>query len=572
MIKKGGGPATGRRKAADRRDALTQLAALAAWATLLVGCVALPLAQPGVLAFRDMLVLDHPAVSPAAFGFGDLPARNVPQDGVVALLGTVLPASWVARGLIVAAAAGGAVGAALLARAVGGGPVAVATAMLLNVLNPGVVERLLQGQWSLAVAAWLLPLIAWAFLRSRVRMGWWLILPASLTPTGLVLAGTVATACHHFSHAGGSIPRLCGLASGRSGPASALESRAHSFRGQKKPPAGQLKNKRAGRNKPAAGSPAPWLTWVIIALLSLAWLIPAVFSALAGAGTGTSSAASAAAFAPRAEAHLGTLGTLLTFGGMWNVEAAPASREAGFGIFGLVLAGLTATGWRAIPRPLRRIAVVGLAICVAAWLLPGWYAWAVETLPGGGLLRDAHKFIFLALPAAIAGLGGIRRPLAWVVLTLALVQAWDFPGELQALQPIEPPIPAAAVARVDDGRSVLVPGSDTVVQIGGVPTVNPWDKALNTVASGRLVVGGVTVDAASPRRQAAEDAWARRDTATLAELGVGWVISPDDGSVLASTDASRPPRWPIALGVGLCAVWAAAIPVGLFACRPRAAR
>ena len=53
------------------------VAALAAWAVLLVGLLTWPLLRPGQLAARDMLVLDHPALTAAALGFGDLAARNV---------------------------------------------------------------------------------------------------------------------------------------------------------------------------------------------------------------------------------------------------------------------------------------------------------------------------------------------------------------------------------------------------------------------------------------------------------------------------------------------------------------
>ena len=42
--------------------------------------------QPGVLLLRDMAVLRHPALHAGAVGFGDLPARNAPQDGLLALL------------------------------------------------------------------------------------------------------------------------------------------------------------------------------------------------------------------------------------------------------------------------------------------------------------------------------------------------------------------------------------------------------------------------------------------------------------------------------------------------------
>ena len=40
-------------------------------------------------AWRDWVVVPHPALNPDNFGTGDLPARNAPQDGVLALWGSL---------------------------------------------------------------------------------------------------------------------------------------------------------------------------------------------------------------------------------------------------------------------------------------------------------------------------------------------------------------------------------------------------------------------------------------------------------------------------------------------------
>lgn len=516
----------------SRRDALA-VAAVAAWCTLLVGAVLLPFAAPGVLAHRDMLVLDSPALSVGAFGFGDLPARNAPQDGLLALAGLVLPASWLARALIAAGAVAGVGGAVALVRHVGGGPVAAAAAVTLTLLNPAVVERLLQGQWSLAVAGWLLPAIAWAGLSGRTGLAWAGMVPAALTPTGAVLGGLVGGLTVHRGGAGA---------------------------------------KTSGA-KASGGAPgdAP-LTWAVAGALCLPWLVPAASAALSGAGTGTATAASAAAFAPRAEAHLGTGGTLLSLGGIWNAGAAPGSRAAGFGIFGLALTLLCLLGRRAVARPLWAAAAVGLVIPLAAWLVPGWFAWAVATVPGAGLLRDAHKFVLLVVPALVAGLGGLSRlgtkeRWAWLALVLAVVQALDFPAALRRLAPVPDPTPAA-VEEISDGRDVLVAGSTGLVEVDGVPTVDYRDKALPTVASGQLVVDGVTVDAPSARWSAADQAWRAGDLDALADLGVGWVID-SDGEVLAQTTAPAAPAWPKVAGVVLLVLWAAAAPAALAARRLR---
>ncbi|WP_151549419.1 MULTISPECIES: hypothetical protein [Corynebacterium] len=152
------------------------------WAivALCLGMLALTLLRSGVLITRDMVLIDTPALSADALGVGDLPARNVPQDGLLALLGQILPASWFARALIL-----GSAGIAAWA-AWGYGPLGVG----LTLCNPFIIERLAQGQWSLVIAAWLLPGIAASAQHPLRQLG--LVWLASLTPTGAVVAGVVA--------------------------------------------------------------------------------------------------------------------------------------------------------------------------------------------------------------------------------------------------------------------------------------------------------------------------------------------------------------------------------------------
>lgn len=159
---------------------------LSFYSGLLIALLLGSLFVPGVLLLRDMAVLDHPVMGP--LGFGDLPARNAPQDGFLALVGMVFSASWFVRLLLVASAAVGAWGAAQL------GPQKCA-AITVTLWNPFVVERLLQGQWSLVMVAWLIPAV--------IAVGWvvlvWL---CSLTPTGGLVAVVVALACRRWTLAG----------------------------------------------------------------------------------------------------------------------------------------------------------------------------------------------------------------------------------------------------------------------------------------------------------------------------------------------------------------------------------
>ncbi|WP_165165052.1 hypothetical protein [Corynebacterium qintianiae] len=158
---------------------------LGAWAAVLVVAVTWPLMVPGQsFALRDMVVLPDMALTHASLGFGDLPARNVPQDAVLALVPfpVLLVRLLVIGSACAAAYAGYRAGASVFGRA---------AAMTVAVWNPFVVERLLQGQWSLAVAAWLLPFIA--FSGSVIAM--WV---ASLTPTGALAAASLSTSRRHL--------------------------------------------------------------------------------------------------------------------------------------------------------------------------------------------------------------------------------------------------------------------------------------------------------------------------------------------------------------------------------------
>lgn len=435
-----------------------------AYAALLVLAVTWPFLLPGgAFALRDMMVLPDMALTRAALGFGDLPARNVPQD---ALLG-ILPFPVLAVRAIVIASAGCAAWAGWRAAPHAWGK---AAAMTVAVWNPFVVERLLQGQWSLAVAGWLMPLIAVA-----PAWGWrWL---ASLTPTGALAA----------------------VAASRT-----------------------------------------WGTAVFSAVLCLPWVVGGAL-----AGPGTSSAASAEVFAPRAEAGAGTLGSLAGLGGIWNSAAVPASREAGFALFGVALFALLALGWRGVERRLLLLAGAGFALALLSWA--GALTWAVTTLPGGGLLRDAHKGLILAIPAFVQAAAALPTRRAAAALALALLQVPDAPVALAALRPVaEVEVPA-----VDDrGRDVFFVDRPALILRGdGAPAVDPAPKVMNVVEPGELVVDGVVVDQASARWREAADSLG--DAGALRSLGVGLVVYPD-GRVV---DTGAPARGLPAAGVALLALW-----------------
>lgn len=480
------------------RGANAARTALTAWGVFLVGTLTWPFllafVSPGAaFALRDMMVLPHPALTHAALGFGDLPARSAPQDGVLAVVGTLMPATWFVALFMVAAAAT----AAWVAARVGTRPWTKAAAMTVAVWNPFAVERLLQGQWSLAAAAWLLPAVALCRGPGQLLAVW----GASLTPTG------------------GLFSLLTGLSTSR---------RPH------------------------------------LPLFSLAccapWLFPAL---LGGLGSGTATAESASTFAPRAETHAGTLGSLVGLGGIWNASAVPASRSAGFALAGIVLFAVLCLAWRHIPRPLLVLAGIGFAVPLVSWLLPGLMAWFVFTVPGAGLFRDAQKFVALALPAFVVAVGRLDRVdprLPIVALLLALAQVPDAPRAVAALAPMHVAVPSIDHQGRDvffDGRPYLLTRPD------GAPIVDPATKAMNVVESGELVVDGVTVDAPSPRWRVAQDIFGttpRPELPSDADFSVqlyysnpqvALVVHPD-GTVEDTGYPARPlPR----SGLALLALW-----------------
>src|SRR5699024_9061234 len=139
-----------------------------AFAAAAVLAVVWPFLFGGQVAWRDMRVLDYPQITASNFGGGDLFARNAPHDGLLSIIAVVMPATWVVKALMVASAVGAATGAWWLSNKE---LLPTLSAIALAVANPFVIARLLQGHWSVVIAAWLLPLIAAAALdRKSTRL------------------------------------------------------------------------------------------------------------------------------------------------------------------------------------------------------------------------------------------------------------------------------------------------------------------------------------------------------------------------------------------------------------------
>jgi hypothetical protein len=303
-------------------------------------------------------------LSDAALGLSEAAPRALPQDFVVALGSWAVGGGLVVKALLIAGLWMAGWGAARLALEVvpDAGLPGQFVAVTLGIWNPYVAERLLQGHWSLLVGYGCLPWVATAVLRLRTGDGrWWplvfWIALAGLTPTGLLLAATVAVAC---SAAPGS-----------------------------------------GRGRAACAA----VSLGISALTASPWLVA---SALAGSLSSTQ-ATGVSVFAARAEPGLGTFFSVAGLGGIWNSQSVPYSRTMLFALVSTVV--LLAVVVLGLPTVLRRPSAVPLlALAAAAVVFPAVTATGpgvaaleavVRTLPGLGVLRDGQKWVALAVPGYV---------------------------------------------------------------------------------------------------------------------------------------------------------------------------
>ncbi|MFT3660870.1 MAG: hypothetical protein QM809_05590 [Gordonia sp. (in: high G+C Gram-positive bacteria)] len=500
-------------------------AVLLGTSALLTAAICAPLWGGGLLLHRDAVATPRAPLTAAAFGIDGAPPRAVPQDGALALASQVVDGGVLLAALTTAALFCAGVGYGRLARRLlpwTGSAGAVAAAGVA-IWNPWVAERLLQGHWSLLIGYAALGWITIAVLDLRRRPGWagWAVLgglfaAAGFTPTGSVSALVVA---------------LTAALSFRRDPNSEPSSRL------------------------LPGVLALWL------FSALPWLVATAFSDGAVSGVG-----GAREFAARAEPGLGTFGSVLGLGGIWNADAVPASRgfwwaAAATACLVAVVAGGVVVLRRHrgdLPPAVPALAVLaGVAVLSVAAAAVGPGPAVVDLLlthvPGAGLLRDTQKFVALAVPfvalAVAAAAGWLREwvPTGFVVAVLALLivaplpdLAWGVGGELQ---PVEYPSDyAAAVALIghDTGAVAVVP-ADTmrVYPWNRGPSLSPLPRMLDApvIVGSTLLVDGEPIDAPTDRDRRVSAVLERGgDPGALAVLGVGWVV------VERTTGASAAPR------------------------------
>ncbi len=338
----------------DRRRAV-----LPVWSAALALAIVFPLLGHGFTLSYDLVFAPTQYLVPDAIGTGSALARSVPADAVVALVTKVLPGDVVEQLILASALFASALGAGLLVPTRSAATRLVAASAYL--WSAYVAERLLIGQWPLLVAYACLPWIALAAIRER-GPGWTARLvvacaPAVITPPGGLLAAGVVIV--------------------------------------------------------AGGRRCLRITVPVAIVLNAPWLVPSLLHP----GGALTDAAGVAAFSARAENWGGAVLSVLGTGGIWNGDVTPASRSAPLipilvlAVAALALFGvwLTATPWL---RALTWLGGLGVLLALLADL-PGGAAllrWALVTVPGAGLLRDAQKWAaWWALPLAIGFAIGVER-------------------------------------------------------------------------------------------------------------------------------------------------------------------
>ena len=475
---------------------------------------------------RDLVFTPRAPWSLDAIGMGTSLPRAVPLDAALAAATTLVDGAVVFRvavaGVLLAAGWGAhRMLGGLLTDASTSSRCVVAVAA---VWNPYVIERLALGQWALLAAYaalwWLLPAVRRAL--AGERSAWWAVVVltwlGSLTPTG------------------GAVLVLVALAGGLVAVA------------------------RRSRGREAA----------CLLALTLAAQLPWVLAGVLGTASAASDPTGVEVFAARAERAGGVWPTLVATGGVWSPFQVPGSLESWTGhALTVAVVVVLVVGGRLVAQREPALAVAAAAgfVLAGAAHLPGGsdaLAWAVEEIPGTGLLRDGHKWLMPYVVALVAAAGvaagraeaALRRRDAEVarivVAALALLPVALVPDAAgrtwQAVRPVDFPAELAeAVALLDEadgtGEVVTVPWASYRQFSWGNPVSAPdplprWTER-PTVVSDTLVVGSGTVTGEDSRAREvglALESAERPLGEALEGVGVGWVLVYRDQPGAAELD------------------------------------
>jgi hypothetical protein len=473
--------------------------ALVAASALSALAVTAPLLRSGFVLNYDLAFVPRPRLSASLLGLGTDVPRAVPFGLLSALASRVVGGQVVEKALLVAVLFVAMWTAGRLVPS--DRPAARIAAGLAYAWNPFVYERLLLGQAQFLLSYALLPAVAGAALRARGgdRRG---------RP---ILVLTLALAAFSGSYGGVF--------------AVATAAAVTAF-----PP-------RSPGERPARAA-----AWAVAAgaVLNFPWLLPAMLRP----GGLPSPALGFDLFRSRVDSPLGLVGSLLSLGGLWRTDLAPAGRAtlAWVPAFVLMLA-LAAAGFLVLRERWPAGAVAGLAALAGVGFLlalgvslPGIgpaVRWAGVHLPGGGILRDGQKFVApLAVLLSVSfGLGveralqalraepaARRVALAAVALPVALAPtllwgAWgrlftaQYPsswGRAEAIMASDPEPGAVLVLpwhlylpfRWNRDRPVIQPASvaftrravvGDALEVGRVrlPGEDPWARLADPVVRGR---------------------------------------------------------------------------------------
>ncbi len=481
------------------------------WAIGLAALVCAPWLRPGYVLTYDMVWVPHLDLTRLEpWGLGSALPRAVPSDAVIALLGAVVPAAVVQRFILAGIFVLGAVGAARLVPGLPL-PARLATATFF-VWNPLVAERLALGQWPLLVGLAALPWLIVALGEDRPRSGPVIASLAglALTPvSGLLALVTVLVVGQRFGRY-----RLIGLVGALNAP------------------------------------------WIVAGLLHRT--------------SATSDPAGVTAFAVGSDGPLGRLWSVLSLGGIWNTEVVPVTRELWSTVI-LVAVGWTImtvgiVRWRRADRGaadrLAILAGVGLVVACLGWWTPGALQLGVETIPGGGLLRDGGRFLILAVPLLAVALGHgaaavaerFARPVQAQVVAAVMVLlpiatlpdlALGLAGRVQIAQyPKEWSIMRETISESPvRGDLLVLPFSAYRAPRWNRsrPVLDPAGRYFNrtTIVNDDLRVGEVTIRGEDPRAEEIFDVLESGviDPVALRQRGVGLVLV--DTAAPAAADALR---------------------------------
>jgi hypothetical protein len=392
-----------------------------------------PILGRGYVLLRDMVFVPRLPLTDQLLGVNGVP-RAVPSDLVVALVSRIVPGQVVEDLILLAIIALAGWGAARLVP--GTSVTAAAAAAALYSWNPYLTERLLQGQWAVLVGYAALPWVAKVSIDLRAGR------PGSGRRLLVVLA--------------------CAASGGASAQLLAIIVAVPVVLW----PAGVVAWRR--RAATLAGS---------VVVVSLPWLIPALMQS----SSYPSDPAGARLFAARPDTPFGTVGSLLSLGGIWNAQAVPAGRDTALvGFAALMMTAAAGWGlWQSRSRwargDLAALAVAGgVGVVLAVWgATPGARRLLVHltaSSAAGGLLRDGQRSLAPFVLVVAVGFGLVvawaaeRVPWSRLLIVapalLLTSAAWGSEGALVAVHwPGDWSRAAGATHQLEAGPILVLPWS-----------------------------------------------------------------------------------------------------------------